>query len=297
MVKAIEFDSGRHVGKGSVLVELDTKTEQAQLRAAEAERDLAERHLARIRGLRERGVTAQAELDDATARFESAEARVGEMRTMIERKTIRAPFAGVLGIRMINLGQYLESGAAIVPLQALNPIYVDFSVPQQDVEHVSVGTSVSVRIEESTGPEVSGKISAVDSIIDEATRNIRVRATFPNADGRLRPGMFVETRILLGEGQPVIAVPASSISYAPYGDSVFIVEDVVGQDGRSYRGVRQQFVEIGESRGDQVAVVSGIRVGEEVVTSGVFKLRNGAAVQVNNEIQPSNDPAPRPEES
>ncbi len=297
VVAKIAFDSGAYVEEGQVLVQLDTRQEQAQLRAAQAERDLAKVSLDRIRGLRERGVTSQAELDSAEARATSAEARVGEIRAAIDRKTIRAPFSGTLGIRQVNLGQYLQSGESVVPLQSLHPIYVNFSVPQQEVGHLAAGSPVTIRTDGAQAVTRPGRVTAIDSVIDVATRNVRVQATVPNQDGRLRPGMFVQTEVLLGTGSPTVAVPASSISYAPYGDSVFIVEDVKGPDGSTYRGVRQQFVKLGGSRGDQVAIVSGVNPGEEVVTSGAFKLRNGAAVNVNNEVQPSNDPAPHPEES
>ncbi len=297
VVSRIAFDSGRYVQKGDVLVELDTRQEKAQLAAAEAQRDLARISLERTRGLRERGVISQAELDDAEATFKSADAHAGEIRATIERKTIRAPFSGILGIRQVNLGQYLKSGDPVVPLQSLRPIYVNFSVPQQEVEHVHVGTDVSVRFEGQSGGTVAGKVTAVDSVVDEATRNVRIQATLPNSDGKLRPGMFVEARILVGNVQPVVTLPATSISYAPYGDSVFIVDDLHGPDGRAYRGVRQQFVKLAGTRGDQVAIASGVKPGEEVVSSGVFKLRNGAAVLVNNVVRPSDARAPHPEES
>ena len=222
---------------------------------------------------------------------------MGEIRATLERKVIRAPFAGILGLRQFNLGQYLSPGSPVVSLQSLRPIYVNFAVPQREVGHLRVGDTIDLTIEGQTDVRPSGRITAVDSIVDPATRNVQVQATFANGDGRLRPGMFVETRSLVGDSTPVVAVPASAISYAPYGDSVFIVEDVKGPDGKPYRGVRQQFVKLGGTRGDLVAVVSGVKPGEEVVTSGVFKLRNGAAVQVNNEIQPASSPAPRPEDS
>lgn len=297
IVSRIAFESGRHVEAGGVLVTLDTKQEQAQLRAAEAERELARVSLERMRGLRAKGVTSQAELDDAVAAFDAADARTGEVRAAIARKTIRAPFSGVLGIRQVNLGQYLESGAPVVPLQSLDPIYADFSVPQQEASRVRVGTQVIVRFDAPDGGRAHGTVTAIDSIVDEATRNVRIQATLPNPDGALRPGMYVETDTLVGTAKPIVSVPASSINYAPYGDSVFVLEDVTGPDGQAYRGVRQQFVRLGTSRGDQVAVLSGVTPGAEVVTSGGFKLRNGAAVQVNNDVQPSDDPTPRPGES
>jgi len=297
IVEAISFDSGAAVDAGDELVRLDTRQERAQLAAAEAERDLAGLNLERMRGLRGKGVVSQAELDAAEAALKTTEAKVGEIRATIERKTIRAPFSGILGIRQVNLGQYLNGGDPVVPLQSLDPIYVDLSVPQQYIAQVRAGTGVRVATEGDSGVEAAGRVTAVDSVVDQATRNVRVQVTLPNPHGTLRPGMFVETRILDGAGTAVIALPASAISYAPYGDSLFVVEDMEGPDGGTYRGVRQQFVKLGGARGDQVAIVSGVRPGEEVVTSGVFKLRNGAAVQVDNHVQPANDPAPAPEES
>ncbi len=297
LVERIAFESGSTVHTGDVLVKLDTKQEQAQLAAAAAQRELARLQLERVEGLRAKGVTSQAELDSARAAFAEAEGRVGEIRATVARKTIRAPFSGVLGIRQVNLGQFVSGGDPIVPLQSLDPIYVDFSVPQQQVGRLAAGTEVRVRAEGGDGAAAAGRVTAVDSVVDPATRNVRVQARFDNPGGTLRPGMFVETRIVLGAGEPVVALPASAIQYAPYGDSVFIVEQMQGPDGETYRGVRQQFVKLGAGRGDQVAVRSGVEPGEEVVTSGVFKLRQGAAVLVNNDVQPGNDPTPRPENS
>lgn len=295
VVEAIAFESGGRVGAGEVLVRLDTRQETAQLAAAEARRDLARLNLDRIRGLREKGVASQAERDAAVAEFDQAEAAMGEIRATIERKTIRAPFAGVLGIRAVNLGQYLTSGEAIVSLQALDPAYVNFDVPQQDLRHVPVGAEVRALVE-GVDEAFHGRITALDSVVDPSTRNVAVQATFANPRLALRPGMFVRTEVLLDEEAAVVPVPTSSIRYAPYGDSVFIVEDAAGQGGSTRRGVRQQFVMLGPARGDLTAVLKGVKPGEEVVTSGAFKLRNGAAVLVNNEIQPGDDPSPSPEE-
>ena len=295
IVEAIRFESGKWVKQGDELVRLDTRQERAQLDAAEAERELARLNRERMQGLRQKGVVSQAELDAADARFKTAEAQIGQIQASIERKTIRAPFAGSLGIRQVNLGQYLAGGDPVVPLQSLDPIYVDFSVPQQNLAQVGVGTEVDVTLEGSD-TATRGSISAVDTVVDQATRNVKVRATLANPQGKLRPGMFVEAHVASDE-MPVIAVPASAISYAPYGDSVFVVAEMDGPQGAKYQGVRQQFVKVGGSRGDQVAVVSGLEPGAEIVTSGVFKLRNGAPVVVNNEVQPPNDPAPKPEES
>ena len=297
LVSRIEFDSGRKVRKGEVLVRLDTRQEQAQLTAANAQTSLSNVNFERMRGLREKGITSQAELDRAAAEHKQATARTGEMQAAIGRKTIRAPFSGVLGIRQVNLGQYLNPGDPIVSLQSLDPIYVNFAVPQQQVAELQVGREVGVTAEGTTKLRGAGKITAINSVVDEATRNIEVQATLPNPDGVLRPGMFVRAQVVLGEATPIIALPASAINYAPYGDSVFIVGPMKSPDGKTYNGVRQQFVKLGASRGDQVAVVSGVKPGDEVVSSGVFKLRSGAAVVVNNKIQPSNNPAPKPEDS
>ena len=296
-VDRITFDSGRPVRQGEILVQLDTRQERAQLAANEAQRDLAKINYARYDELQKQGVISKADYDKAMADQRSTEANVGEIRATIARKTIRAPFSGVLGIRQANLGQYLAAGSPIVSLQSLNPIYVNFSVPQQVLGQVKVGDNVRLTTENLAGLKFTGRVNAMDSIVDQATRNIQVQATLANPEGKLRPGMFVQVEVGVGASRSVFALPASAISYAPFGDSVFIVSDLKGPDGKSYRGVRQQFVKVDGARGDQVGVVSGINAGDEVVTSGVFKLRNGAAVAVNNKIQPENNPAPKPEDN
>ncbi len=297
VVRKIAFESGGWVEAGEVLAQLDTRQEQAQLTAARARLDLARLNLDRVRGLREQGINSQTEFDAAEAELKQAGGIVDEIGATIERKTIRAPFSGMLGIRQANLGQYLTSGDPVVPLQSLDPIHVNFGVPQQELGRLRAGGEVRVSAEGLPDADPAGRITAIDSIVDEATRNVRVQATLKNPKHRLRPGMFVTVRVMLESRDSVVALPASAISYAPYGDSVFIVEDLKGPNGRAYRGVRQQFVKLGGARGDQVAVVSGIAPGAEVVTSGVFKLRNGAAVEVNNDVQPANDPRPSPEDN
>jgi membrane fusion protein (multidrug efflux system) len=296
IVDKIAFESGQAVREGTVLVELDVRQERAQLAAAEAQRELTRLSLERTRGLSDQGVSPKADLDRAEAEEKQAVARIGEIKATIERKTIRAPFSGVLGIRQVNLGQYLTGGAAIVPLQQLSPIYVNVSVPQQRVAALKPGVAVTVT-SEAVGISATGKLTAVDSVIDTATRNVQAQATIANADGKLKPGMFVQATLGIGKSESFVALPASAISYAPYGDSVFIVEDMKDPKGQSYRGVRQQFVKLGPGRGDQVAILSGVKPGQEIVTSGVFKLRSGAAVQINNKVQPDNNPAPKPEDS
>jgi membrane fusion protein (multidrug efflux system) len=297
VVDSIAFESGQAIREGAVLAILDTRQERAQLAAAEAQRDLARINFDRMTGLLNERVVSQAEFDRAQADERQAEAHVGEIQAAIERKTIKAPFAGILGLRKVNLGQYLSGGDALVTLQSLNPIYVNFGVPQQAIQQVRAGRTVRVTVEGLGSVEFSGPITAIDSVVDESTRNVQAQATIANPRGTLRPGMFVQTAVAAGAASAVISLPASAIQHAPYGDSVFIVDDLKDQKGQTYRGVRQQFVKTGGARGDQVAVVSGLKPGEEVVTSGVFKLRNGAAVLVNNRVQPGNNPAPRPENS
>jgi membrane fusion protein (multidrug efflux system) len=296
-VERIAFDSGTSVREGQVLALLDTREEQAQLAAAEAQRDLARLNFERMQGLLNERVISRAEFDRATAEQRQTEARAGEIRAAIERKTIRAPFSGILGIRQVNLGQYLSGGDPLVTLQSLNPIYVNFGVPQQTAGEMRIGRTVRVTTDDRSGVVSTGRLTAIDSIVDEGTRNIQVQATLANADGKWRPGMFVRTEVVLGTSSTVVSLPASAISYAPYGDSVFVVDDLKDPNGQTYRGVRQQFVKLGRARGDQIGVVSGISPGAEVVTSGVFKLRNGAAVIVNNKVRPGNNPRPKPENS
>ena len=297
MVEKIAFESGDHVKAGAVVVRLDTRQEQAQLAAAKAKRDWSKLTLERLRGLVEKGVSSQAEYDAASAAVDQSEAQVREILATIDRKTIRAPFSGRLGVRQVNLGQFLESGDPVAPLQSLDPIYVNFGIPQQQLRQVRVGGGVKVSDDGAPAVLRSGTITAVDSLVSEATRNVQVQATLANKDGALQPGMFVQVRVLLEQGIPVVPLPASAISYAPYGDSVFIVEEMKDPKGAAYKGVRQQFVKLGRSRGDQVSVIEGVPSGAEVVTSGPFKLRNGAAVLVNNSIQPANDPSPRPQDN
>ena len=297
VVARIAFDSGARVEEGQVLVALDTRQERAQLASAEARRDLARLSLDRARALLEQKAIAQSEFDQASAQFKQAEATVGEVQASIDRKTIRAPFTGLTGIRQVNLGEYVHSGDPIVPLQALDAVYVNFSVPQQNLGALRVGAYVYATIDDGKESVFHGRIGAIDPVVSDATRNVQVQATFPNPNGELRPGMYATVRVVVGQGEPTVALPSSAINYAPYGNSVFVLEDMKGPDGKPYRGVRQQFVKLGRSQGDQVAILTGVKPGEEVATSGVFKLRPGAAVKVNNTVQPSNSPTPKPGDS
>jgi membrane fusion protein (multidrug efflux system) len=297
IVGKIRFESGTTVKEGAVLVELDTSQERAQLQAAEAQLELSRANFERAKGLRAEGVIAASDYDLAAASASTAQAKVVETKATIERKTIRAPFSGRIGIRQVNLGQYLAQGAPVVQLQSWSPIYVNFSVPQSRLGDLRVGAEVRVAAAGVAGADPVGKISAIESVVDERTRNVEVQAIFDNQDNVLRPGMFVESRLTFGASQPVISLPATAVNYAPYGDSLYIVEDLKDPKGKTYKGVRQQFVKLGERRGDMVAILSGLKPGEEVVTSGVFKLRPGAAVEVNNDVKPPTETAPKPENS
>jgi membrane fusion protein, multidrug efflux system len=296
-VDKIHFESGQWVHEGDVLVELDTRQERAQLANLEAQRDLAKVNYDRAQELVKAGVISRSDYDSATAQQKATEAQVADVRAAIARKTIHSPFSGVLGIRQISLGQYLASGQAIVSLQSLSPIYVNFGVPQQDTPKVIPGHILRVTNNDLPGMAFTGRITAIDSVINEQTRNIQVQAIVTNKENKLRPGMFVQVEVPLGQAREVVPLPASAINYAPYGDSVFVITEMKDAKGNTYRGVRQQVVKVEGSRGDQVAVVSGLNPGDEVVSSGVFRLRNGAPVQVNNTVKPANSASPKPEDS
>jgi membrane fusion protein (multidrug efflux system) len=297
VVARVAFESGRPVREGDILVQLDTRQEEAQLAGAEAQLQLARVNFERMQGLVAQDAVSRAEFDAAAAAHTQAEASLREIRATIERKIIRAPFTGVLGIRQVNLGQYLTGGDPVVSLQSLDPVYVNFGVPQQDAHQIRIGREVHLTVGELDDAVFTGRVSALDSVVDSTTRNVQVQATLRNPGRRLKPGMFVQAQVMLGVSQPVVPLPASAINYAPYGDSVFVVTDMQDPQGGTYRGVRQQVVKLGPARGDQIAVLSGIEPGDEVVTSGVFKLRSGAAVQINNTVQPANSSAPNPEDS
>jgi membrane fusion protein (multidrug efflux system) len=297
-VDKIHFESGQSVKEGDILVELDIRQEKAQLANLEAQRDLAKIQYGRSEELVKAGVISKSDYDNAAAQQKATEAQVGDIKAAIARKTIHAPFSGILGIRQISLGQYLAAGQAIVSLQALNPIYVNFGVPQQDTPKMVIGHNLRVTNADLPGMGFSGKISALDSVINEQTRNIQIQATLQNPGGKLRPGMYVQVELPLGAPRDVIPLPASAINYAPYGDSVYVVTDLTDpKTGKTFRGVKQQVVKIEGNKGDQVAVTSGVNPGDEVVSSGVFRLRNAVPVQVNNTVKPDNSPNPHPEES
>ena len=296
-VTRIDFESGAKVAQGTLLAQLDVSVEQAQLRSAEASAELARLNAERIRELRSRDTLAQSELDAAEAQLKQAIANAEAIRAAIDKKTFRAPFSGTLGIRKVNVGQYVNSGQAIVELQTLDPIHVDFALPQQRVVDLAVGQPVEVTTDGVSGTKFIGKITALEPLVDSATRNVRVRATLANEGAKLRPGMFANVEVLLPAGAPVVVVPASAILYAPYGDSVFVVERKKNAEGVEETVVRQQTVRLGLTRGDFVAVTSGVQAGDEIVSTGAFKLRNGAAVRINNSVAPAAELAPKPANS
>jgi membrane fusion protein, multidrug efflux system len=297
IVRQIAFESGNKVRAGDLLVHLDTTQEEAQLHQAEAQRDFASVTLKRDKDLLAKHAISQSDYDNAEASFRQAQAAVDQFTALIARKTLRAPFDGVTGIRQVNLGQYLKEGDMVVTLQAFDPIYVNFSLPQQDLSKLAVGQPVALRVDAFEGQAFDGKITAINSLVDQATRNIQVQATFQNSDFRLRPGMFAKVSVIMNEKQNVVAIPATAIHYAPYGDSIFIVSEMKDPQGKEYKGVREQFIKTGPSRGDMISVVSGLKPGDEVVTSGVFRLKSGARVNVNNQIKPGSDLAPNPADS
>jgi membrane fusion protein (multidrug efflux system) len=290
----IAADSGTAVKAGDLLVELDTSIETAQLGAAQARADLARVNIERAKDLWERKVSAKSEYDTVDAAYKQSLADVAALQALIDKKHVRAPFDGRVGIRLVNVGQYISKGRALMPLQKLNPIFVNFSVPQRQLPDLSKDQKVSITVDAFRAKVFPGVISAINSEVDPSTRNISVQATLENPGEVLRSGMFAQVEIQLPVGAPRIVLPATAINYAPYGNSVFIVEKMK-VDNREYLGVRQQIVKLGDTRGDLIAIESGIKEGEQVVTAGGFKLRNGAEVQVNNTVQPTASATPKPD--
>lgn len=294
----IAFEPGSAVMAGDLLVQQDTSLETAQLSSAEASRELGRLNLKRAKELLPDNVITQSDFDSTEAEYKQALAQVDTIRATIAKKTIRAPFAGRLGLRLVNLGQTLNEGDHIVSLQALDPIFVNFQLPQQEIAKIRQGLMVKLTADALPDTGIEGTITAVNPQVDSTTRNIRVQATVANADEDLRPGMFVNVAIRLPEAVEVLTIPATAVLYAPYSDSVFVVEDQAGQDGKSTGSVvRQQFVRLGEKRGDFIAVLSGLKAGETVVSTGGFKLRNGQAVVADNTLSPEFKLAPEPEDA
>lgn len=292
-VARIAFEPGTKVKKGDLLIRQDTSSEEAQLPGAVAQANQTGTAMERDAKMLEEQIISQAAYDASVANHEKAKAEVDNFRATIGKKTIRAPFGGRLGIRQVNLGQILREGDPIVTLQSLDPIYVNFTLPQQELVRLRPGMPVRISCDCLPGESIQGSITAVNPLVDTATRNVQLQATVANRGERLRPGMFVNAAVGLPARQKVLSIPATAVLYAPYGDSVFIVEDA--RDGKGGKSVRQQFVRLGEKRGDFVSVTQGVKEGDHIVSTGVFKLRNGQSVVVDNRLAPSFKETPKPE--
>lgn len=297
-VRDIAFESGAVVARGDLLVRLDTSSEEAQLRSVAAQQEWDAINLKRLQNLRRENTISQAELDVAEIAAKQSQANADNIRATIEKKTIRAPFAGRTGIRQVNLGESIAPGKAIVSLQSLAPVYGDFSLPQQELALVKPGLKVRVITDTFPDRQFEGELTAINPDLDPVTRSVRVQATFANAEQLLRPGMFARVEVILPEEKPVLAIPGTSILSAPYGDSVFVIHTAPATNGvPEHLVVQQQFVRINRVRGDYVNVETGLKPGDKVVTSGIFKLRNGMGVIENNEISPKSGNAPKPSDS
>ncbi len=298
-VREIAFESGALVGKDDLLVRLDVAIEEAQLKAMEAQLDLGQVNLKRAQKLREENTVSEAELDSASAAVKQLKANADAIRATIEKKTIRAPFAGQLGIRQINLGQYLEAGKPIVSLQSLSPVYAHFSLPQQHLAVLKNGMQVRLTTDAYAGREFEGVLTAMNPDLDASTRSVSLQATFQNPDQALRPGMFARVEVLLAEQTKMLVVPLTAVLSAPYGDSVYVIEPAPasGDQNSPKLTVRQQFIRTGRARGDYLSVQSGLKPGQRIVSSGIFKLRNGMSVVENNSVAPKASANPRPSDS
>ena len=298
VVAEINFQNGGVAKKGDVLMRLDSSAEEAQLHTAEADLELAKANLERERNLAARKVVSQQEFDAAQSTFGQKQGAVDNMRAFITKKEVRAPFDGMLGIRQVNVGQMINAGQQVVQLTALDKVYVDFALPQQNLPQLGTGYEARVHADALPGREFKGKVTAINSMVDAVTRNIGVQATLENPDHELRPGMFVKVDVILPEKSKTLVIPGSAVSYAPYGNSVFVIDKKKDpKTGKESQSLRQAFVRIGEARGDFVAVTEGLKAGDVVVSTGVFKLRNGMSVVINNDLAPKPQLNPRPIDS
>jgi membrane fusion protein (multidrug efflux system) len=296
-VVKIAFEPGAHVQAGDLLVQQDVSSETAQMRADEASLALKKANYERSKALLAQKVTTRAAYDQAVAEYRQAQAAIDNIRSIIAKKTIRAPFDGRLGIRLVNLGQVLEGGEPIVSLQSLDPIFVNFSLPQEDVARIQPGLTVRVSTDALPGDEIDGRITAISPQVDEATRNIRIQATVENLQERLRPGMYATVSVILPNEENVLVIPTTAVLYAPYGDSVFVLEELPSEGKETPAlTLRQEFIRLGDQRGDFVAVASGLKEGQSVVSTGVFKYRNGQSVVVDNSLAPEFKLSPEPQD-
>lgn len=296
VITAIQFQSGQEVQEGAPLVQLNNESDLARLQSLAAAAELAQANYERNRKQLEFQAVSQAVVDTDAANLKSARAQVAEQRALIDKKLVSAPFAGRLGIRAVDVGQYVTAGAKLVTLQALDPMYVDFHAPQKSLGRIAVRQKITLKTDAFPGQEFTGEVSSIDPKVDPATRNVQVRATVRNPKRSLLPGMFATVVIASGGPQRFLTLPQTAVSYNPYGDTVFVVEESKGKDDKVALVAQQKFVTTGESRGDQVAILSGIKEGDTVVTAGQIKLRSGFPVIINNSIQPTNEPAPKPKD-
>jgi membrane fusion protein, multidrug efflux system len=298
VVSQIAFENGGTAKKGDLLLQLDASAEEAQLKSAEADLELARSDLQRSRDLVGRKVISKAEIDASESKFKQKEGGVEQMRSMIAKKTVRAPFDGQLGIRQVNVGQMINSGQQVVQLTSLDSLFADFALPQQYLGQLTPGLEVHVTTDALPGHVFPGKVTAINSMVDSSTRNITLQATLENPDHVLRPGMFAKAEVTLPEKHKTLVVPGSAISYAPFGDSVFVIDKKKDEKtGKESQVIRQQFVRVGEARGDFVAITQGLKAGDMVVSTGVFKLRNGMTVTINNDLAPKPQLNPNPIDS
>lgn len=296
-VEHIFIESGQDVSEGTVLLQLDAKEEIAQLQALKAQERLAKITLDRDEKQLKVEAISQATYDADKAQLENLTAQVQAQQAMLEKKIVTAPFSGRLGIRKVDIGQFINAGQAVVTLQQLDPIYFDFFVPQQKIGQLKVGQKVTLTTESLKDKKIEGTVTAINAKVDATTRNIEVRATFKNQEKILRPGMFATANITLGTKENYLTLPQTAVTFNPYGNTVFVVhKDGKNKDGSPKLTVKTAFVETGLTRGDQVAILSGIKAGDEIVTAGQLKLRNGSVVTVNNKLQPKNDPNPMPKD-
>ena len=294
-VSAIHFESGTDVRKGALLIELSSADDVAHLDALKATTELARITYERDRTLLTTKAVSQQTVDSDKWALKNDEAQVAQQQALVDYKFIKAPFSGRIGIRQVDLGQYIAAGTAFVALQQLDPIYVDFFLPQQSLAQIKVGQQVAAKVDTYPGATFNGEISAINSLVDAATRNVQVRATLKNPENKVLPGMFVTVDIDVGNPQNYVTLPQTAIAYNSYGNIVYLVDD----KGKNVKGqaqlfARQTFVTTGATRGDQVAVLTGVKDGDTVVTAGQVKLRNGVPLVINNAVQPSNDPNPKP---
>lgn len=302
VVQRITFEPGQPVKAGSLLVELTSDAEMATLEALEASANLARVQADRWRALGTEQLVSQAEVEERATQAATARAQAESQRALIAQKRIRAPFDGVLGIRKVDLGEYLAPGAPIVSLQSLDPIFLDFTLPEQELGSLREGMAVHARVDSIGGRDFEGQVTAIEPAVDPDTRNFRVQATFDNPDHLLRPGAFARVEFEVGEDEDVVVIPQTAVAFNPYGNVVYVVipaeDDGENTDEADAEGdrliVRQRFIDTGPTRGDMIVVTRGLAPGETVVNGGLLRLRNDAAVVINNDVQPSADERPLP---